>query len=182
RSCASCSFLWCSRSCSWCSWCSAWWSIGPPQGVIERRAPRRGARPEWLSLAALVAEHLVDLFLDRLQVEGGRVLHRRVLEGRLGQVRHPLLDEDEPPELPGEEVVPVAERPGQRRLAADHREPLERVLTDVHDPGHVGDHLRPGPALRLREELELEVVDAQRTQLRSGEVEELVPGARPLAG
>ena len=125
-------------------------------------------------LPALVPDRLVDLLLHRVQVEGGRILHRRVVDGRLGQLRHRLLDEDEPPELAGIEVVHVAAAEVVQALAADGRRPLERILADVHDRGHVGRDLWPRPALRLLVELVLEVVDADGAEVRAAEVEELV--------
>ena len=123
----------------------------------------------------------VDLLLDRVKVEGRRVLHRRVVDRRHGQLRHLLLDDDEPPELAGVEVVHVAAAQVVEALAADRRRPLERILADVDHGGHVGRDLRARPALRLLVELELEVVDANGAQLRPAEVEELVPCGRPLA-
>src|SRR5262249_21851543 len=49
------------------------------------------------------------------------------------------------------------------------------------DDGHVRYDLRTGPTLRLLEELELEVIDAQGTKFGPGKVEQLVPLRRPLA-
>src|SRR5579863_6712839 len=83
--------------------------------MTNRRAPRRGALARVSPLlAGVVLDHLIDLLLHRVQVERGRVLHGRVVDGRLGQVRHPLLDKDVTPELSGVEVVAVAERARQR--------------------------------------------------------------------
>ena len=59
-----------------------------------------------------VLDHLLDLLLHRLEVEGSRVLHRRIVDRRLRQLRDVLLDQDEAPELAGEEVVAVAEGAG----------------------------------------------------------------------
>lgn len=45
------------------------------------------------------------LLLSRLQVEGGRLLHRRVFDRVFLELRHPRLHEDEAPELAPHEVV-----------------------------------------------------------------------------
>src|SRR5215813_1421131 len=95
-------------------------------------------RPGPVSLLTwAVLDHLLDLFLHRLEVEGGRVLHRRILDRRQRQLLDKLLDQDETPELAGEEVLAVAEGAGVRRLAANIRRALERILANVDDRGHV---------------------------------------------
>jgi hypothetical protein len=60
-----------------------------------------------------------------------------------------LLDEDEPPELAGKEVVPVAKRARQWGFSGDHGETFERILTNVREGRHVGIHpaLNSGPAV-----------------------------------
>ena len=123
----------------------------------------------------MLLDHLVDFCLDRLEVEGRRSLHRRIIDRRLRQLRHLLLHEDEAPELAGIEVVHVAAAQCRWRLAADRRRSLERILADVDDVGHVGRHLFARPAVGLLEELELEVVDAEGAELRPAEVEQFVP-------
>src|SRR4051794_871251 len=95
------------------------------RGRPGRRTP---PRPCWHPLLAVVIlDRLVDLLLPRLRVDRRRVLHRRVVDGRPGQLPPLLLDEDEPPELAGVEVVAVAERAGQRGFPGDAREALEGV-------------------------------------------------------
>src|SRR5262249_181695 len=91
------------------------WPAGAsaPRGALARHNPL----PSVVGL-----DHVLDLLLHRLQVKGGRVLHRRVVDGRLGEFRHLLLDEDKPPELSGVEVVAVAERTGQRGFPRERRE------------------------------------------------------------
>ena len=58
----------------------------------------------WIYLAIIV------LFAAAMPVFAPQnfFLHRRVVDRRLGQLPHRLLDQDEPPELAGEEVVHVA--------------------------------------------------------------------------
>src|SRR5215472_16060154 len=91
-------------------------------GWTEASAPH-GALASYNPLPSVVGlDHLFDLLLHCLQVEGGRVLHRRIVNGRLGKVGHVLLDHDEAPELAGEEVVAVAERAGQHGFSPPHRE------------------------------------------------------------
>ena len=62
------------------------------------------------SLTRAVLDHLLNLPLHRLEVERSRVLHRRIFDCSLRQLPDVLLDQDEAPELAGEEVVHVAER------------------------------------------------------------------------
>src|SRR5262249_43055785 len=93
---------------------------------------------------------------------------------------HSLLDHDEPPEFAREEVVGVGRRPSQEGFPCDTREALERVLANVYERGHVGHQLRPGPALRLLEELELHVIESRGAKLRAGEVPQFVPLRRFL--
>src|SRR4029077_20090719 len=92
----------------------------------------------------------------------------------LRQLRDVLLDHDEPPELAGVEVVAVAEGAGVGRIAANIRSTLERGLADVDHHGHVRRGLLARPAVRLRIESELEVVDANRAQVCATKVEYLL--------
>src|SRR5262245_25611686 len=66
-----------------------------------------------------VLDHLVYLLLHRIQVEGRRVLHRRIVDRRLRQLGDVLLHHDEAPELAGEEVVHVAAAQVVEGFAAD---------------------------------------------------------------
>src|SRR5207253_5388269 len=114
-----------------------WSSTGfSPSSRNGRAPPGRALARAGPLLAVVFFDHGVNLLLHRVQVEGSRVLHRRVVDGRLGKGGHPLLDEDETPELTGVEVVAVAEGARRRGLAGDHRVALERVLAKVHDAGH----------------------------------------------
>src|SRR5262245_14049626 len=126
-------------------------------------------------------DHVVDLLLHRIQVEGSRILHRRVADGRLGQVSHRFLNYDETPELAGEKFVAISECAGQGRFAADHWEPLERILANIYERGHIGHHFWSRPTLRLLEKLELHVINAHRTKLGASEIEELMSLRRPFA-
>src|SRR5438477_13202298 len=91
----------------------------------------------------------LDLLLDGLQIERSALLHRRELDGGLGQLPHLLLDVHEPPKLVDEPVV-VVERAGQPRA-------LERIEAEVDKDGHVGLDRAAKPASRLVDEAELAV-------------------------
>src|SRR5262249_56674364 len=108
------------------------------------------------------------------EVEGRRILHGRIVDGRQRQLLDVLLGQDEAPELTGKEVVAVAEGPRVGRLAANKWRTLERILANVDQGGHIRRGLFTWPAPRLLEEGELEVVDADCAQLRAAEVEQLV--------
>src|SRR5215471_14922354 len=73
------------------------------------RMPARGVRHTGYRLLPFaVLDHLLDLLLHRIEIEGSRVLHRRIVNRRQRQFLDILLDHDEAPELTGEEVVHVA--------------------------------------------------------------------------
>src|SRR5262245_6503422 len=97
-----------------------------------------------LLLTGPVLHHLLNLPLHRLEVEGSRVLHRRVIDCGLRQLCDVLLDHDEAPELAGEEVVAVTEGAGVRRLATGSGCSFERILANVDQPRHVGGELFAG--------------------------------------
>src|SRR5581483_11598744 len=78
------------------------------------------------------------------------------------------------PELARIEVLSVAEGTAVGTLPADVRRPLERILADVDDGGHVRGDLLAGPAPRLLVKLELEIVHAYGAQMRAFEIEKLV--------
>src|SRR6476660_4246095 len=125
-------------------------------------------------LTRAILDRLFDLLLHRFEVEGSRVLHRRKFDCRLGQLPDILLNQDETPELTGEEVVAIAECARVDRFASNERRALERILANVDDRRHVRRGFLARPAPRLHVELELEVVDADRTQLGSAEVKDLL--------
>ena len=135
-----------------------------------------------LLLAFVGLDHVVDLLFHRIQVKGSRVLHRRVIDGRHRELRDFLLHEHEPPELAGIEIVHVTTAHVVEALSAGGWRALERILADVHHAGHIGHDLGPGPALRLRKELELEIIEANGAQLRAAEVPKLVALGWAFAG
>src|SRR4030095_13164244 len=100
---------------------------------------------------------------------------------RRGQFLHLFLNAHEPPELARKEVIHIAPALVVEALLADRRSPLEWILTEVHHSRHVRRHLRARPTLRLLEELELEVADANGSQVRATEVEEFLSRRRRLA-
>ena len=102
-----------------------------------------------LLVTRLVPDRRVDLPLHGLEIEGSRVLHRRVVNCRQGQFRDFLLNADEPPELASIEVVHVAATEIIQALLADRGRPLEWILADIDHGRHVRRDLRARPALRL---------------------------------
>src|SRR5262249_15221953 len=60
--------------------------------------------------------------------------------------------------------------------------PLERVLPNVSQGGHVRGDLFARPAPRLRKERELEVVEANGAELRAAEIEQLAALGWTFAG
>src|SRR5262249_35045304 len=144
-------------------------------GSCSRTGAARCLGPgQILSLTWTVLDQLVDLLLHRIEVEGRRILHRRIVDRRERQLLDKLLDQHEPPELACVEVVAVAERATVGRLAANARRALERILPNVDHAGHVGRGLLSGPAIGLLVELELEVIEPDSTEVRSAEVEHLM--------
>ncbi len=80
--------------------------------------------------------HGVDLLLHCIEVERCRVLHRRIVDGSHRECRDPLLNENEPPELPTIKIVHVPASGIVQRFAVDRRRPLERVLAEIHHQRH----------------------------------------------
>src|SRR5256714_3561912 len=153
-----------------------------PEGREHRSSKgRRASGCQWL-LTRAVLDHLFDFLLYRLEVERRRVLHRWVFDCSLRQLPHRLLNQDEAPELAGEEVVAVAESTSVGRLAANHRRTLERVLTKVNHARHVGGDLFARPAIRLLIERELEVVVTKCAQAGTAEIEDFVALGWAFAG
>src|SRR5436305_8283979 len=77
-----------------------------PKNRRPARAARRVNRVGLL--ARLVLDRLLDLLFDSIQVEGSRILHRRIVNRRKGQFLDHLLNKDEPPELASKEVIHIA--------------------------------------------------------------------------
>jgi len=55
------------------------------------------------------------------------------------------------------------------------------VLADVHNHWHVRGSLFTGPAVGLLEKQQLEIIDANRTEVGTAEIEGLVTGGWPSA-
>jgi hypothetical protein len=70
-------------------------------------------------LPSLVPDGLIDLLFYRIEVERGRVLHRRKLNGRFRELRHILLNHHEAPKLARIEVVHIAAAEVVYALAAN---------------------------------------------------------------
>src|SRR5262245_51736000 len=103
--------------------------------VLGEGAGRTSAA-RWTSdllLTRAILDHLLDLLLHCLEVEGSRVLHRRIVDRGQRQLLDELLDQDEAPELAREEVLAVPEGAGVRRFTANVRRALERILANVDD-------------------------------------------------
>src|SRR3954468_22756049 len=104
-------------------------------GSAKASAPRRGARLGLGSPSRASLDGLLNLLLHGIEVEARALLHGRILDGRLGQLRHLLLDEHEPPELvlePTEVTLRAVEGTVLRPAQA-----LERVQAQVRDRRHV---------------------------------------------
>src|SRR5262249_50410057 len=127
-------------------------------------------------------DHLLDLLFHRVEVEGSRGLHRRVIGRPPGPVFDKLLGQDGAAEIPGEEVIAITPGAGVRRLAPKIRRALEWILANIDHRWHVGGRLFARPAPRLRIERELEVVEANRAQLRAAEIEQLAALGWTFAG
>src|SRR5215470_7990274 len=74
-----------------------------------RRGRRAGFRISRFLLTRAVLDRLLNLLLYRFKIERSRSLHRRKLDRGLREIPDVLLDNDEAPELAGEEVVAIAE-------------------------------------------------------------------------
>src|SRR5215469_18346651 len=119
-------------------------------------------------------DHFLDLPFYRLQVETGRRLHRRKLDGGLREFGHFLLHHHKPPKLARIKVVREALGRIIEGLSSERRRPLERVLPNVHHDRHIGSGFLSRPSPWLLEENILEVIDAKRSQVRPTEIEQLV--------
>src|SRR6516225_2445234 len=126
-------------------------------------------------------DHLLDLFLHRVEVKACRILHRRIVNGGQGELRYRLLNHNKAPEFARHEVHSVAPGTGEGTLPAEGREAFERILPEVGDRGHVGVDLLTRPAIWLLQELKLEIIDANGTELGAAEVEQLVARRRSFA-
>src|SRR5208337_4805455 len=125
-----------------------------------------------------MGDHLLYLLLDSGRAEGSGLLHRRELDGGLPELQDDVLDENEPPGFSAEELVEPGWGPFTK---AQDRCPLERILPDVVDLGHIRRDLGTGPALRLLVKLVLEIVHPYRTEFRSSEIEDLMASRGPCA-
>src|SRR5262249_49773129 len=124
---------------------------------------RRSARLGSLPVLALQHLHLLlEIRLQRLQIEARTLLHRGVLEEGLGILADGLLHVGEAPELVGEPTVEV-ERSGETRA-------LEGIETQIDDDRPVDLHGAAEPAARLVDEAILVVVDANGAERRLREV------------
>src|SRR5262249_41844809 len=135
----------------------------------------------WL-LTRVALDLFVYLSLYGLEIEACRGLHRRKFDGGLGQPADLLLNQNEPPEFATHEVIHVAAASIVQTLLTSYWRPLERVLADVHNGRHIGGEFLPRPPVRLLAELELEVIVAKRTEMRTGKVEDLMPCRGSPAG
>ena len=73
--------------------------IDGPSTAGWAHRPTRKRVPVIRLLAGAGIHGMEDLLLDGFEVEARALLHRRELDGGLGQLRHLLLDVDEAPEL-----------------------------------------------------------------------------------
>src|SRR5690348_12808365 len=126
----------------------------------------------FLLIPWLFLDRRFDLLPDRVEIEGSRVLHRRIVDRGKRQFLHLLLYAHEAPEFPSVEVIHVTAAEVIKALLANRWRALEWVLADVDHGGHVGRNFGARPSLRLLKKLEFEVVDTNGTQVRTTEVEE----------
>src|SRR5262249_40098265 len=83
---------------------SSWFSVDAPIPELREGRTRleTGAALVGKSLLPFaVLDHLLDLLLHCIEIERGRVLHRRIVDRRQRQLLDKLLDQDESPELAG---------------------------------------------------------------------------------
>src|ERR1051326_9105822 len=150
-------------------------NVFPLLSLKEWRTALPAIHLESVRLLSFVAlHHRLDLLLHCVEVERGRLLHRRKVDGRLSECRHLLLNKNESPELAGVELISITKCAVQRRFTSDHWESLERVLSNILDSRHVGHDLRTRPTSRLEEELKLEIIQSQGAQFGPREVEQFV--------
>ena len=157
------------------------------------RAKRAGLRVEmWASAVErppipgrLLTLMAFDFFLDfsfyRIKVESRGCLHWRIVDSRFRQFGYLLLNQHKAPELATKEVVHVTTTHVIHALTADRWRPLERVLADVDYGGHIGGGFLSRPPVWLLEELKLEVIQAQGSEMRTCKIQELMPNGRSLA-
>ena len=98
------------------------------------------------------------------------------------ELGHRLLHDDEAPELASVELVHVTAAHLVQRFAADGRSALEGILAEVHDRGHVRRDLLAGPAVWLLVELEFEIINPDRAEVRATKIEDFMPGGWSGAG
>src|SRR5208283_791043 len=154
-------------------------SVGRSGAMQRRAAPASRPRSLEIGLLGFVRlYHFLDLGLEGIQVERGWVLHRRIVDGCHCKLTHSLLHEDKSPELARHEVIHVSRRASVECFAADVRQALEGILPDVYHRRHISFQFLSWPAIGLLDELELEVIDAERTEFGAGEVEELMTSGR----
>ena len=79
-------------------------------------------------LALVMADGFIDFLLDRVEIERGRILHGRVIDGRRSEAADFLLHADKSPELAGEKVVDISEGAVRQRLAGESRRAFKGIL------------------------------------------------------
>ena len=132
-------------------------------------------------IRAMFPHSLRDLCFHGVEVEARTPLHRWILDGRLSQLRHFLLDEHEAPELV-EEPVKIFVGSDIAIATTGPCSVFEGIRAQVHQNRYVGMVLGTDPAAGLANEAILEIVDPNRGEVAFREVEDLVTSRRPFAG
>src|SRR5215831_6367155 len=120
------------------------------------------------------ADHFLAFLFHRLQVETCGRLHRGIRDRRVREFHHLFLHHHKAPELAPIKVIKKSRGGIIQRFSPNRRRSLERVLPNVHYERHIGSRFLSRPAPWLLEENKLEVVDANRSQVRPTEVPQLV--------
>ena len=151
---------------------------GCPDGrPLHSRPPDRTGTP-YCPACRLAAASICAFTASRLKLApfciGG------ILDGRLGELRHFLLDEHEAPELVLEPLK-YSCAPSSVPLSGQVQA-LERVEAQVDQGRHVEVNLAAEPAIGLFDEAILEVVDTHCAERAFAEVEDLMAVRRTFAG
>src|SRR6516165_4902109 len=91
---------------------------------------------EFKLLAFVGFDGFLDFGLYGVQIESGRVLHGRIVDGGHSKLGNGLLNNDKAPELTGHEVIYVASGTVVKGFPTSERCALEGVLPNVYDCRH----------------------------------------------
>ncbi len=92
----------------------------------------------------------------------------------LCQLSDLFLDRNKTPKFACIEIIYVTATHVIRAFAACGRRPFKRILAQVHNGRHVGCDLFSRPSPWLLEELILEIIDADSSEMRSAKVKDFM--------